>query len=474
MRDVRDTYLSPAATPPCSFVNSEPGTRPATEGKRWLCGVCNISICSQVVIMCLLTSTMTSHGRATRASPALVEELQTWEKDESRRIRNILLASSLLYLMLELFGNMRIIQALISVMFMSAGEIPNLDRENLTLQDWRFDAGLASADTTAVVLGLAALIFTINIAVFAARFGAPKDIRGDVFLARWQGSMEELAPLAAAVSFAFASTRIPTEASLGLGLLLVSAISIRASNVRIAGRLSAIAMEVATADILSELAAQKLSRFRKSLPPRVPKLVRRRRWVPAPHNYSLRIIGMIILMMLLQAVTLLLLIVLTVTDQTMNNPVWELAWSFAVLFILSGITTAPAIGALVALAELELLRRTKSHNSGHARAVNAHAALQMAPIVAALCFSLMLVREQERLMFGLVAFTACVIPYILIRVAIASGRGPGVIVIHMVTATLVTELKGARRRADKARDKQAFEKALHRALDTEFDQVPVP
>ncbi|WP_307000579.1 hypothetical protein [Arthrobacter sp. V1I7] len=134
---------------------------------------------------------------------------------------------------------------------------------------WDTKLGIDHADASAIVGGLAAVVLTINVAVFAARIGRSGDLRGEMDLARWQRKMEILAPLAGVTALVVAGTRFPTEIGLGLVLLAVALVTLAASDVRIAGRLGTLEMEAGVAQILYLESRTALDNFRDSLPDRL-------------------------------------------------------------------------------------------------------------------------------------------------------------------------------------------------------------
>ncbi|MGG5174836.1 hypothetical protein ACQQCD_07420 [Pseudarthrobacter sp. J1763] len=100
-------------------------------------------------------------------------------------------------------------------------------------------------------------------AVFAARLAPPLDDVSVLDLARWQRRMQFLAPRAGQVAIAISLTQFAVPA-LGFGLLLISLLAVTAADLRIAGRLSALQMEVDSAKKFSDHAQKEFERLKSS------------------------------------------------------------------------------------------------------------------------------------------------------------------------------------------------------------------
>lgn len=405
---------------------------------------------------------MTSQS-AVSSTPALVEDIRLWEKDETRRIRRILAAAAVFYLGLQAAGNYRVIEGLLN-QFLQPNDPAALTQNNSITQDWQFGAQIDHADATTIAVGLAAVVLTINIAVFAARLGAPKDLRGDMFLARWQSSMEKVAPLAASGSVSFALTRVPNELSLGLGLLLVSGIAVVASNVRVAGRLSAIAMQVRAAEILSDQAAGQLRRLLLSLPLTARHAKRPKLWLPGPRGYKLYVAGAIVLVMLIEVSMQIMLLVINdmETARTMNS--WQYLRLYLGLLLVGAVTTAPALYGLVALAVRELKYRTTQRPQPSSPWLTKEMLLQVLVLYFVTNLARGIAPDGHRWIFGWTAFAASAVPFVAIRIGLATGKGPGILISHMVVSKMISDVRTARRNFAEVRRQQAFEEALHHQL----------
>lgn len=206
---------------------------------------------------------------------------------------------------------------------------------------WDTTLGIDHADATAIVGGLAAVVFAINVSVFAARIGRSGDLRGEMDLARWQRKMEVLAPLAAVASLVVAGTRFPTETGLGIVLLAVASVTLAASDVRIRGRLGTLEIEAGVARLLHEETQSALNSFRDSLPDQLR--ARLSKELKPAESYLAGVFGLAVILVVLKAVLTSLMLVnlpesewhaIYYSDSEIGYLIWTHAWTLGALLAL--------------------------------------------------------------------------------------------------------------------------------------------
>lgn len=336
--------------------------------------------------------------------------------------------------------------------------------ETGSIQAWDTTLGIDHADASAIVGALAAVVFAINIAVFAARIGQSTDLRAELDLARWQRKMELLAPLSAVAALVVAGTRMPTEVGLGLVLLTIAVITLAAADVRIAGRLGTLEMEAGAAQAQLDEVRKELNYFRGFLPDYVtsklpPKLSPSDQYLWATLGY---IIASVALKFLLAWETLLALSDAQLSAMTArNNDFGYLIW-----------TTLATLVALVLLCLLSVLKMTH-YSRGPVWSSKSHpklgrvAAFELSTVVALLLFEGLTSNRMVWLQQCLASFAICLVFYLCLRFSF----GPGKCLSLRRLAQLTERCAAAELRAAAAVEELSSEKALHAALML-VDKVP--
>lgn len=332
--------------------------------------------------------------------------------------------------------------------------------------NWDTTLGIDHADATAIVGGLAAVVFAINVSVFAARIGRSGDLRGEMDLARWQRKMELLAPLAAVASLVVAGTRFPTETGLGIVLLAVASVTLAASDVRIRGRLGTLKIEAGVARLLHEETQGALDSFRDSMPDqlraRLPKELK-----PA-ESYLAGVFGLAFVLVVLKAVLTWLMLV--------NLP--ESEWQ-AIYYSDSGIeylfwTHAWTLGALLALCQfstLRIQRRSQLLAPYHGRVIPLHNIFVAEIITVAVIVGIEALISQPGLRAGQcwITFSLCFLLY----ASLWLGLGLGKSAVLGELARLTEAARDAELRAAAAAEELEAEMGLHNAFSITA-QTPSP
>lgn len=410
-----------------------------------------------------LASTMASaqHGPAARA----------WLEFSARRgglerlkgARHTLLYAVYVYLVIEIAANIDSLVAHLEARYRWFD--PRIPEPAKPLADLDFSAGIDHADASTIVGTAAAFVVTINIAVFAARLGGVQDLRGEMDISRWQRAMERLAPLAASIAFAVAATRFPREVGLGLGLLFIAAITLGASDVRIAGRLSALKMEVDIAEVSLIQAKDALAGFHALLP--LPVRAKIPDDLLYPGHYRGRLALMVVMpVVLLQGVFSGVLIMIRPED-------------FRVL-LNAGYLAVPAIvevatmltwGVLESLTIKGMTVRAKSFGAEGGVLSITLPFLKIPIILMTTVAAMALSPDGARVLVAVSVLAASTLFYVLLTGAALTGQGPGVNVVWVALAFLNEAVEAAKRRVASAVDEHEAEMRVHAelALEAKFN-----
>lgn len=416
------------------------------------------------------------------AAQAWMEAGRKTSKATIQRMMRTAAFAMLLYVLFQLglhLGQINSAMVKLSV-FMYREVFPShwVDAETLTRVDvldqgvrhepWDFTLGIADEHAVTIVSGLSAIVFAINVAVFAARLGRTTDLRGEMDIVQWQRVMEIIAPVAAIAALAVAGTRFPQKAGLGIALVVVALIALVASDVRIAGRLGALDAEAGAARLLHLQAQDRLKDFSESLP----------QWLKTMLQAKPRSPGIFLLFHMMWAfgfmacqanlsVHVMYLVQLDVDEvQALIAPDSPLSWVFLMTIL-----------GLLGLGETARirLRRTAQVLSGTSAAVVSLTGLwrtELTILVVVPLVEVLMMPEQLRLPLGLLSLITLLAWYFFLRASPAYGSGPGIYIVLFELTRLRAAADTAALRAAAAAEDFAAETALHAALaPSESDSV---
>lgn len=318
---------------------------------------------------------------------------------------------------------------------------------------WDPTAGIGTEEATSIVLGLAAFIVTINVAVFAARLApVPHDDASVLDLDRWQRRMQFLASCAGQTAVAVAVTQF-SHLALGVGLLFISFLAVIVADLQVAGRLTALRIEVDTAKKFSDHAAKEFERLITSLEPSVQAKVQGAR-VPSWSKASALVYLPVAALVAIQSLMLVILFDWENLPQNLGREDFFQYYFWAVLAV-GGIllfTTGAALNVMIHVAAADLIveaglgPKVASH-----RGLGIKAALGLGPAIAATFLAVLWAVVAERGTFRafltfLLVVTIFVVLHLLIRYALRTGRGPGMTAVWLALADRFEDLESAKKR----------------------------
>lgn len=340
----------------------------------------------------------------------------------------------------------------------------------LELHNWKFDADIGDEEAAGIVVGLAAFVITINVAVFAARLGAPQDVRSELDLIRWQKSMEWLAPLATSVAMAVAATRIPTAVGLFVALMLVAAVALGASDVRIAGRLSALQLEETTARHLVAYAQEQKEKLGHALP------------IGVKTGQSLKDVSLstaqghlYLMVCAITACDAIIYTLLTADEPllaALANPMQVI-----VAILLNWIALLFVIGWVLVLIvysftwQLEKAAKAdvEPGESSHRRLWPV--VLRCTATIGATA-AVMLLTPSQPILAGSSIIIVCVVQMAIVQVSLRTGRGPGLIAVYLAMAKATREVEASSKIAESAKAAHQTEAKRHFILAATPEERP--
>lgn len=384
---------------------------------------------------------------------ALTADLQ--RAAERRHSRNAAVTSlaAMFYTGLQVAANYRRIEE----------AVPQLQNgialEQTPLVSWDWTAGIPNAEATTVILGLAALVLTINVAVFASRIGTPSEVRVELELARWQRAMEYLAPTAAAAAAGLTITRMPESPGFAVALAVVSAIAIGASDVRIAGSLNGLRAVEETARASWVQSMEELQRVQQSLP--------RQAIQPEPlqssQRYRLRQVARLVGVSLFVAVLQLALIIWVDSTERGTSPGNESAYPsmLLLLLLLDIVCVMMPMGVLLASTYRHVMKKAKVAKPAQGTRTDPISLVLTiaAPLIVAGLFQ----KEYQWLVAGPMLLAAAA-QFLAVMMATRFGRGPGLLVVWQVVAKLSEETARAEANLKYAQSQHEHVAAINTAL----------
>ncbi|MFD1846695.1 hypothetical protein [Arthrobacter flavus] len=307
---------------------------------------------------------------------------------------------------------------------------------------WDLSVGINSEVASTIVVGVGAFVFTINVAVFAARLTAPHDEASILDLARWQNRMQGLAPLACWVALAVTFTQIPQNVGLGLGLLFVSGLAISASDLRLAGRLAALKLELRVSEKFSDYADKQYENLLHALPEKL-------RPVDAenPPKMSTAIGNAVTPIIVAVSIGALAIVHIWHSDpffQSIDEESLGVTGNLALLimmWIILFITTGGAMLMMVFAMAAKIIKDaglqpslTGSRGIG-TRSMWAQWATIPLAIILIIFFPIVFDFTLDHILLsGLIVLLCCAIQYLLIQTAMRTGRGPGMAAVWLAVA----------------------------------------
>lgn len=326
---------------------------------------------------------------------------------------------------------------------------------------WDFTLGIEATDATSIVVALAALVITINVAVLPARLTATQEVSVEVDLSRWQKNMEMLAVVAASVALVVTATQF-SERQLGkfITLALVSSVALAASDVRIGARLSTLRIAKKVAEIRLSRARQRLQALEAALPQGVRKGMRNQQQGKAAYWWRIALtIG---------AITAFETLALTLIwgpdayssgDKTSpgDTSTGEFALGVSLVLCFLILTFGPVHAAISYVGSLLVTMRAESPlaepgvlKSDGTWTYWLAGAAAVAYTWYVLVMSVSLFADQLLLVVAIGA-AGCAIHYFLIQIALWTGRGPGVTAVWLALGTRKGEVEIALKELEAAR-----------------------
>lgn len=321
---------------------------------------------------------------------------------------------------------------------------------------WDPTAGIGTEEATSIVLGLAAFIVTINVAVFAARLAAPQDDASVLDLDRWQRRMQFLAPRAGQVAIAIAVTQFAKPA-LAFGLLLISLLAVTAADLRIAGRLSALRIEVDSAKRFSDHAEKELERLKESFRPPVRAKVEGRA-VPSWNKADALVLFPVLSLVSVETLGLLILWESEGALRNFSLDFFEyyLWLTFAIWGILL-FSSGSALYLMIHAAAGRLVRKAKLspkvvsyRGLGTKTRWGQWVAIALATAVTGSWAALAMLGPVRVFFTVVVVLTVFVVLHLLIEYAFRTGQGPGMVAVNLAVADRFEDKRLAKKRFDDA------------------------
>lgn len=381
-------------------------------------------------------------------------------EDKRLHYKRIIIETIAIFMALQTLGNLDVLMTALSAERGPGSLIPvNLEK----LSSWKFGAGIDNQDATTAVMGLAALIITINVAVFAARLGGPpSDLRAELEIARWQSTLEELAPYAAGAAAAITATRIPKDPGLLCILMVASVIAVGASDVKIASRLSVLEATEFSARVPYKHAQDKLRNLKQALPDRALAEL------PKPLKNSARYTVHAYLPTLYIAVLVTVIqagldLYFRVSGASESAPATALGYGFMFLVNAALLSIVQSILGLL----LNIPVRKASKTGKKLRGIGGPSLWLMT--LFSVSPALLIIPSLETsplsaVVVGAPLLLGGLLQLLVIHVAFAAGRGPGLVNLHVAVAQLEEKEKAARTHLEAVLQDHDFEKEFHRTL----------
>jgi hypothetical protein len=290
-------------------------------------------------------------------------------------------------------------------------------------------------------------------------------------LARWQRRMQNLAPSACYLALAVTLTQLFDQTALGIGLLFVSGLAVGASDLRIAGRLPALKMEMRSTKKFSDYADEQYEILLQSLRPAVQRRVaaNTRGWNVA--NVVSFFVACILVSLEAPAIMLSWLSDPVYVSRPIHGDFSDNLDTLLLLWVVLFTTTGGAVWTMIYAAAGRLVRHAELSPivSGIAGVGSVARWGQWILVVVAVALpssfpAILGLGPASTFLSCLIVLICCAAQYLLIRLAVKTGRGPGMAAVWLALANRAEDKRLAGKQFDEA-------KAAHQEAEKRQDAL---